>query len=391
MLSGYIKELCRVMSETMHVTTIVGARPQFIKAAALSRAIGRHNSKSPETVLDEKIIHTGQHYDDNMSKTFFDELDIPDPDYNLGVGSGTHAEQTAGMLKPIEDVLLNDRPDLVLVYGDTNSTLAGVLVAAKLCIPIAHVEAGPRSFDLRIAEEVNRVLTDRVSTLLFCPTPTTVRNLAAEGITEGVHEVGDVMYDCALFYREKSRTIESDLLAGLGIVHKSYYLATIHRAENTNDIQRLSGILKGLDEISSGNHPTVLPLHPRTKKTIAELGLTVSKNIRIVEPVSYLQMIALEANAKAVLTDSGGVQKEAYMFSVPCIIFRNETEWVETVEAGWNVLVDADRERITAAVAQIDSVRRSEWKSFYGDGRAAEKICEIIINSQAERVQGEER
>jgi len=379
------------MSETVNVATIVGARPQFIKAAAVSRAVAEYNSRLPEPVLVEKIIHTGQHYDDNMSKAFFDELDIPQPDYNLGVGSGTHAEQTAGMLARIEEVLLNEKPDLVLVYGDTNSTLAGVLAAAKLCIPIAHVEAGPRSFDLRIAEEVNRVLTDRVSSLLFCPTPTTVRNLAAEGITEGVHEVGDVMYDCALFYREKSRAIESDLLSGLGIGHKSYYLATIHRAENTNDIQRLSGILKGLDEISSGEHPTVLPLHPRTKKTIAELGLTVSENIRILEPVSYLQMIALEANAKAVLTDSGGVQKEAYMFSVACITFRNETEWVETVEAGWNVLVDADRERITAAVAQIDSARRSEWKSFYGDGRAAERICEIISSGQTQVPQGGKR
>lgn len=366
------------MKKSIYVATIVGARPQFIKAAAVSRAITRHNASSPESCIVEKIIHTGQHYDDNMSKTFFDELDIPQPDYNLGVGSGTHAEQTAGMLEPIEEVLLNEKPNLVLVYGDTNSTLAGVLVAAKLCIPIAHVEAGPRSFDLRIAEEVNRVLTDRVSALLFCPTPTTVWNLAAEGITEGVHEVGDVMYDCALFYREKSRTIESDLLAGLGIEHKSYYLATVHRAENTGDAQRLDNILKGLGEISSAEHPTVLPLHPRTKKTIAELGLTAPENIRIVEPVSYLQMIALEANAKAILTDSGGVQKEAYMFSVPCITFRDETEWVETVEAGWNVLVDTDRAKIIEAVKQTDNSDRAKWKPFYGDGRASDRICDII-------------
>jgi len=379
------------MSETVNIATIVGARPQFIKAAAVSRAVAEYNSRSPEPALVEKIIHTGQHYDDNMSKAFFDELDIPQPDYNLGVGSGTHAEQTAGMLERIEEVLLSEKPDLVLVYGDTNSTLAGVLAAAKLQIPVAHVEAGPRSFDLRIAEEVNRVLTDRVSSLLFCPTPTTVRNLAAEGITDGVYEVGDVMYDCALFYREKSRAIESDLLAGLGIGHKSYYLATVHRAENTNEAQRLGGILKGLGEISSGEHPTVLPLHPRTKKMIAEIGLEPSEHVRIVEPVSYLQMIVLEANAKIILTDSGGVQKEAYMFSVACITLRDETEWVETVEAGWNVLVGADREKITAAVAQAESARRAEWKSFYGDGRAAERICEIISRGQTQVPHGGKR
>jgi UDP-N-acetylglucosamine 2-epimerase len=242
-----------------------------------------------------------------------------------------------------------------------------------------------------MAEEINRVLTDRVSALLFCPTPTAGSNLAAEGITKGVHEVGDVMYDCALFCREKSRTIESDLLAGFGIGHKSYYLATIHRAENTDDAQRLSGILKALSEISSAEHPTVLPLHPRTKKTIAELGLTAPENIRIVEPVSYLQMIALEANAKAVLTDSGGVQKEAYMFSVPCITLRDETEWVETVEAGWNVLAGADSDKIIASVSQAEETARNEWKSFYGDGRAAERICEIISSGQTQVPHGVKR
>lgn len=376
------------MSETVNVATIVGARPQFIKASAVSRAVAKYNSKSPEHVLVEKIIHTGQHYDDNMSKVFFDELDIPQPDYNLGVGSGTHAEQTAGMLERIEEVLLNEKPDLAIVQGDTNSTLAGALAAVKLQIPVAHVEAGLRSFNRGMAEEINRVLTDRVSALLFCPTPTSTRNLASEGITKGVHEVGDVMYDCALFYREKSRAIESDLLAGFGIGPKSYYLATVHRAENTDDVQRLGGILEGLGEISSAEHPTVLPLHPRTKKMIAELGIVPSEHTRIVEPVSYLRMIALEANARVILTDSGGMQKEGHMFSVPCITLRDETEWVETVEAGWNVLAGADSEKITAAVTQAESARRAEWKSFYGDGRAAERICEIITHSQAQTQRG---
>jgi len=376
------------MSETVNVATIVGARPQFIKASAVSRAVAEYNSKSPEHVLVEKIIHTGQHYDDNMSKAFFDELDIPQPDYNLGVGSGTHAEQTAGMLERIEEVLLNEKPDLAIVHGDTNSTLAGALAAVKLQIPVAHVEAGLRSFNRRMAEEINRVLTDRVSALLFCPTPTAARNLAADGITKGVHEVGDVMYDCALYYREKSRAIESDLLAGFGIGHKSYYLATVHRAENTDDAQRLGGILEGLGEISSAEHPTVLPVHPRTKKAIAELGIVPSEHTRIVEPVSYLRMIALEANARVILTDSGGMQKEGYIFSVPCITLRDETEWVETVEAGWNVLAGADSNKIITAVAQVDGVRRAEWKSFYGDGRAAERICEIITHSQAQTQRG---
>jgi UDP-N-acetylglucosamine 2-epimerase len=239
-----------------------------------------------------------------------------------------------------------------------------------------------------MAEEVNRVLTDRVSALLFCPTPAAVENLTAEGVTEGVHEVGDVMYDCTVFCREKTRAIESEVMEAFGIQRKSYYLVTVHRAENTDDAPRLRGILEGLGEISTCQVPTVLPLHPRTKKHIAELGLRLTEHIRIVEPVSYLQMIALEANAKVILTDSGGVQKEAYIFSVPCITLRDETEWVETVEAGWNILAGADSQRIIEAVTQVDSTTRAEWKPFYGDGRTAEKICEIISRKAGNRPEG---
>jgi UDP-GlcNAc3NAcA epimerase len=379
------------MGKTIHVATIVGARPQFIKAAVFSRAIATYNANSPVATLVERIIHTGQHYDRNMSKAFFDELEIPEPDYNLGVGSGTHAEQTGLMLRRIEEVLANEKPDLALVYGDTNSTLAGALAAAKLFIPVAHVEAGLRSFNRRMAEEINRVLTDRVAELLFCPTPAAVENLSAEGITEGVHEVGDVMYDSALFYREKARSIESDLLASFGVQHKSYYLATVHRAENTDDGDHLRAIFKALTEISTRDRPTVLPLHPRTKKHIAELGLRLSEHIRIVEPVSYLQMVALEVNAKVILTDSGGVQKEAYIFTVPCVTLRDETEWVETIEGGWNILAGADSRRIIEAAGRADSPPRADWKSFYGDGRAAENICEIISRKASNRPEGGHR
>jgi UDP-GlcNAc3NAcA epimerase len=379
------------MKESIHVATIVGARPQFIKAAAVSWAITRRNASSPESCIVEKIIHTGQHYDDNMSKAFFDELDIPQPDYNLGVGSGTHAEQTAGMLKRIEEVLLNEKPDLVLVYGDTNSTLAGALVAAKLHIRVSHVEAGLRSFNRKMPEEINRVLTDHIAELLFCPTTTAVNNLAAEGITQGVHETGDVMYDSAVFYREKAGAIESGVMEAFGIRNKSYHLATIHRPENTDNADRLGAIFQALGEISTREFPVVVPLHPRTKKTIAELGLTVPGNIRIVEPVSYLQMIVLEANAKAVLTDSGGIQKEAYMFAVPCVTLREETEWIETVESGWNVLTGADRAKIIEAVKQTDNLDRAKWKPFYGDGHAGDRICDIISGVPGNRSEGTRR
>jgi len=257
-------------------------------------------------------------------------------------------------------------------------TLAGALAAAKLHIPVSHVEAGLRSFNRRMPEEVNRVLTDHIAELLFCPTKTAVDNLAAEGITKGVYEVGDVMYDSVVFYREKSRSIESEVMEVFGIQKESYYLATIHRPENTDNTNRLVAIFEALGEISTCDFPVVLPLHPRTRKNIAEIGVTISEHIKIVSPIPYLQMIALEGNTRVILTDSGGIQKEAYMLDVPCITLRDETEWIETVESGWNVLVGADRAKIIEAVEKTDSVRRAKRRPFYGDGRASDKISDII-------------
>lgn len=363
---------------TLKIVTIVGARPQFIKAAAVSRAMSSHNKNSAAEDINEIIVHTGQHYDNNMSQVFFDELEIPRPDYNLQVSGGSHGEQTGRMLERIEEVLLKQKPDKVLVYGDTNSTLAGALAATKLHIPVAHVEAGLRSFNRLMPEEVNRVLTDHVSDMLFCPTDTAVDNLTQEGIKHGVHQVGDVMYDIALFYREKTLANDSSLLTELGIEKKQYYLATIHRAENTDAPKRLADIFSGLNEISSAQTPVVLPLHPRTKNKIATIGVKPGSHIKIIPPVSYLEMVVLEDNAKAILTDSGGVQKEAYIFKVPCITLRDETEWVETVEAGWNVLVGADHSKIVDVARQIDYSTAKPWKPFYGNGDASGKICNIM-------------
>ncbi|MHB0856569.1 MAG: non-hydrolyzing UDP-N-acetylglucosamine 2-epimerase [Anaerolineae bacterium] len=318
--------------------TIVGARPQFIKAAAVSRAIREHNALRPEHQMHEILVHTGQHYDENMSQIFFDELDIPRPDYNLGVGSLPHGAQTGRMLEAIEEILLKEQPDWVLVYGDTNSTLAGALAAAKLHIPVAHVEAGLRSFNRRMPEELNRVLTDHVSSLLFCPTQSAVSNLAAEGITQGVELVGDVMYDCALFYADKVKGLEAGILHKHALVTKSYYLATVHRAENTDDPKKLGTIVDAFDELSTPECPVVIPLHPRTRTKMAQYDLCFGAQVRVLDPVSYLEMVALERNAKVILTDSGGVQKEAYFHGVPCVTLREETEWVETVNLGWNAL-----------------------------------------------------
>ena len=360
------------------VISIVGARPQFIKAAAISRAIVEHNRDVPDCPIAEKIVHTGQHYDENMSQVFFEELEIPKPAYNLGVGSGLHGQQTGKMLERIEDVLLKEKPDYAIVYGDTNSTLAGALSAAKLHIPVVHVEAGLRSFNRRMPEEINRVLTDHISHLLFCPTETAVRNLSREGISQGVYQVGDVMYDCVLFYKEKAKVIEQRLLESLKLQPKSYYLATVHRAENTDASDRLRRILKAFEAISTPKCPTVFPLHPRTKKRVLELRLVPQGHVRIVDPVSYLEMLALESNACSILTDSGGVQKEAYWFRVPCVTLRDETEWVETVESGWNTLAGIDGRRIAETVRRVDSALLNNWKPFYGDGYAARAICEKL-------------
>ena len=358
----------------MKLVDIVGARPQFIKLAPILQAIECYNQGHPNRPIHEVLVHTGQHYDYEMSGVFFDDLGLKPPDYHLGVGSGTHGYQTGEMLQRIEEVLLAEKPDLVMVYGDTNSTLAGALAAAKLHIPVAHVEAGLRSFNKRMPEEINRVLTDHVSDLLFCPTRTAVENLRREGITEGVHWVGDVMYDAALQYlalaEKKSRILER-----LGLEPQGYTLATVHRAENTDNPQRLRAIFAGLEGVAQAGLPVVLPLHPRTRKQAEALGLSLN-GVQVLEPVSYLDMLLLEKNARVILTDSGGVQKEAFFFRVPCVTLREETEWVETVEAGWNVLVGCDPERIRQAALAGQPGAGSVWP--YGDGKGRDRIIKLL-------------
>ncbi len=356
----------------MKILTVVGARPQFIKAAAVSRVIG----DTPD--VEEMLVHTGQHYDDNMSKVFFEDLDIPPPKYNLDISGGSHGAMTGRMLEAVEAVLLQERPDWVLIYGDTNSTLAGALAAAKLHIPVAHVEAGLRSFNMRMPEEINRILADRVSSLLFCPTQAAVTNLRAEGIHHGVHHVGDVMYDVALFTRERARQ-QSTILARLGLSPGCFALATCHRAENTDDPQRLSGILSALAEIAK-DFPVVLPLHPRTRKLIASFALSpLLSPLTVTEPLPFLDMVALEQAAKVILTDSGGVQKEAFFYDVPCVTMRNETEWVETVELGWNQLVGADTARILAACAAATPPQGEGKPDVYGCGAASAAIISLLL------------
>lgn len=358
---------------TCKVVTIVGARPQFIKAAAVSREILKHPSK-----IEEIMVHTGQHYDPNMSQVFFDELEIPAPKYNLEVSGGHHGAMTARMLEGIERILLAEQPDWVLIYGDTNSTLAGALAAAKLHIPVAHVEAGLRSFNMRMPEEVNRILSDRVSTLLLCPTAQAIDNLQREGITQGVDNVGDVMFDVALHYRENARS-KSQILNTLGLSENAFVLSTCHRAENTDSPERLSEILRGLAQIAQ-NVPVVLPIHPRTRKLIGEYGLEQwLEPLRVVQPLAFLDMVALEQAAKAIITDSGGVQKEAFFYQVPCITMRDETEWVETVQLGWNQLVGASCSRIVEAFENIPNIPAHNQTTPYGDGFASRKIVEKLM------------
>lgn len=356
------------------IVTIVGARPQFIKAAAVSRVIRDRYAQS----IDEIIVHTGQHYDHNMSKVFFDELDIPIPGHNLEISGGNHGAMTGRMLEAVEGVLLAERPDWVLIYGDTNSTLAGALAAAKLHIPVAHVEAGLRSFNMHMPEEVNRVLADRVSSLLFCPTDTAVSNLKAEGVTAGVHNIGDVMYDVALFYRERARQ-QSRALEQLGVLGGQFALATCHRAENADNIERLSAIVAALGEISA-RMPVILPLHPRTRKLLTDSGLVNRLGtVKVVEPLPFLDMVAMEQAATVILTDSGGVQKEAFFYGVPCITMRDETEWVETVTAGANQLTGASTSAILAAFeASVKTGKKEIHAMPYGDGDAAGKIVSLL-------------
>ncbi len=348
------------------IVTIVGARPQFIKAAAVSRAMLAHGG------LAEVLVHTGQHYDANMSDIFFEELQIPRPHHHLGVGGGHHGQMTGRQLEKIEEVLLQERPDWVLVYGDTNSTLAGALAATKLHIPVAHVEAGLRSFNRRMPEEINRVLTDHASDVLFAPTETAVRNLAEEGIAgDKVQLVGDVMYDAALFYRDLAR--KPDWFDGLGIEPDEFVLCTIHRAENTDDDARLRGIFEGL---SGCGQPVVLPLHPRTQAKIAQAAIVPGHNVRIVPPVGYLEMTWLEMQCRTVATDSGGVQKEAYFHGKPCVTMRDETEWVELVEIGANRLVGASAKRLVDALCSSESF--ADVPRLYGDGEAALRIVGML-------------
>ncbi len=349
----------------MKIVSIVGARPQFIKAAAVSWVLRREHT--------EILVHTGQHYDQNMSAIFFDQLGIDKPAYNLEIGSGSHGYQTGTMLIEIERVLVEEQPDWLLVYGDTNSTLAGALAAVKLHIPVAHVEAGLRSFNRRMPEEHNRILTDHCSDLLLCPTQTAVDHLANEGITEGVFMVGDVMYDALMQAAERAQET-SDILRCLDLEGKSYFLATVHRAENTDDDSRLRGIFDAFAEI---DEPIVLPLHPRTRAALARCGIAPSDNVQIIEPVGYLDMALLEKSAKCILTDSGGVQKEAYWLGVPCVTLRDETEWVETVDAGWNVIVGADTEKIVTAAKRSECP--GEHPSLYGEGGAVN--CVNVLNT----------
>jgi UDP-N-acetylglucosamine 2-epimerase len=353
----------------MKVVTVVGARPQFIKAAPVCKALRAAGHT-------EYLAHTGQHYDYGMSQVFFDELGIPQPDINLEIGSGGHGWQTGQMLIRLEEVLLAQQPNWTLVYGDTNSTLAAALAAVKLRIPVAHVEAGLRSFNREMPEEHNRVLTDHVADLLFCPTQTAVDHLRNEGIITGVHLVGDTMYDAVLQFSAIAQE-RSTILDRLGLQPKSYLLATVHRPYNTDVPENLRSILAAFGDIAE---PIIFPVHPRTRKKIMELDGAADNrqpaNPRMIEPVGYLDMLALQQNARMILTDSGGIQKEAYWQGAPCVTLRTETEWVETVEAGWNVVVGADRARIVQAVR--DFAPPAAPPLAYGDGRAADHIVHLL-------------
>ncbi len=356
----------------LKLLSVVGARPQFIKAASVSRYIRKKHC--------EILVHTGQHYDYGMSGIFFAELNIPKPDYNLGVGSGTHGKQTGEMLARLEEVLLSHRPDWVLVYGDTNSTLAGALAAVKLEIPVAHVEAGLRCYNRKVPEEINRLLTDHLSRILFCPSDRAVHNLAKEGITSGVYNVGDVMYDAILDYADISGR-RSTIMERLKLKEKSFLLVTVHRPANTDVRENLQKIINGCGSL---DFPVVFPLHPRTKRRIKEFGLeeklAEAENILAIEPVGYFDMLVLEKNCLKILTDSGGVQKEAYLLGTPCITMREETEWVETVESGWNTLAGRDFNLIRQELRSPPPL--GARTDFYGSGEAGRLISDILENQK---------
>lgn len=366
----------------MKICTIVGARPQFIKAAPVSRAIAKHNR------LTEVIIHTGQHFDTDMSDVFFKELNIPKPDYNLGINNASHGAMTGRMLEKIEEILIKEKPSWVLVYGDTNSTLAGALAAAKLHIPVAHVEAGLRSFNRRMPEETNRVLTDHISTILFCPTKQAIENLKVEGVVDSNtdHEpsvmscklprtvalVGDVMFDAALYYKQYAKKPRFDL-------PEQFILATVHRAENTDNAERLKSIFRAFEKICQ-EIPIILPLHPRTRKIIQGLKIKTSNlKFQLVEPVSYLEMVYLLERCGIVMTDSGGLQKESYFFGKPCVTLRDETEWVELVDNGCNSVAGTDSECIYNDYKQMMNKQIDFNLNLYGEGEAGSKIVNILV------------
>lgn len=372
----------------MKIVSIIGARPQFIKAAVVSLAIEEHNRcvTSRLSLVTEIIVYTGQHYDKNMAHVFFKELEIPRPHYHLQIGSGSHGVQTGRMLEAIEQVLLKERPNWVLVYGDTNSTLAGALAAVKLHIPVAHVEAGLRSFNRRMPEEVNRVLTDHASDLLFAPSDAAVSHLHREGVAEDkIHLVGDVMYDAARYYGAKAEA-KSGILQEMGLRTKEYVLATVHRADNTDDPTRLLAIFKGLMHVSD-EMPVVVPLHPRTRVALKRERLLdqVSRGIKLIEPVGYLDMLMLENKARLIATDSGGVQREAFYLRVPCVVFREETEWIELVNLGFSVLAGADSNAIAHAMEAMKSSGFVRDVSLYGGGHTAQEIIAILRTAQATR------
>lgn len=361
----------------MKIITIVGARPQFIKAAAFSDVIRKKHT--------EVLIHTGQHYDPNMSDVFFEELGIPKPDYNLNIGSGNHGMQTGNMLIGIEEIIIKEKPDGVLVYGDTNSTLAGALAASKLHIPLFHVEAGLRSYNKGMPEEQNRILTDHLSDILFCPTETAIINLRKEGIVQGVLNTGDIMYDAVLRNRkisEKKYGDEKWLVElkkinnlELPLVNKGYYLATIHRAENTDDLLKLKEIFKAFELLDK---PVLMPIHPRTRNRINDI-ISKLNNVVLIEPVGYLLMLSLISNSSMVVTDSGGLQKEAYFLDVPCTTLRDQTEWIETLVNNWNVLARIESDHIVKCILRNTTKLNKSNVSLFGDGKAAEKILKSIV------------
>jgi UDP-GlcNAc3NAcA epimerase len=377
------------------IVTIIGARPQIIKAAALSRAI--KNSFSDK--IQEVIVHTGQHYDHNMSEVFFEELGIPKPNYNLNIGSLSHGKQTAKMIEGIEEILITENPQAIVLYGDTNSTLAGTIAASKIHVPIVHIEAGLRSFNKKMPEEINRIMCDHSSTLLFSPTQTGIKNLEKEGFdlgnkapisndNPGVFHCGDIMFDNSLYFSDIAEQ-KSDILSKFNLSNSNYILSTLHRNNNTDDPERLTAIFSSLIKISEKHHlKVILPLHPRTKKILTKnLSKDVydktiySEFIQIIEPVSFLEMIQLEKNASLVMTDSGGVQKEAYFFNKPVLVLRSESEWIEIIEVGAGIICDANENKILDSFQKLYQNKELNFDSIFGDGKAAEFICQKMFEN----------